>query len=333
MVLVTGGTGLLGSHLLFDLLQKGEKVKAIKRQNSNLETVLKTFSYYSSKAQEYFDHIEWVDAELNDYYSLEEALRGVKKVYHCAAVVSFHKKDQALMHETNVIGTRNMVNACLHQKIDKFVYVSSIAALGRAGHDEITTEKTPWKDSDKTSPYSISKYGGELEVWRAIAEGLPAVIVNPSVILGPGDWSKGSPELFTLVNKGLKFYTHGTNGYVYVRDVSQVMIELMESNIIEERFIVNGEDLSYLELFNMIAKSLKKKAPTVEVKPWMIAFAWRAYKVKSWFTGNAPAVTKATARSSMQHYSYSSDKLNSAIDFNYTALQRGIQLTADCFKV
>ena len=332
MILVTGGTGLLGAHLLFDLLQKDEKVRAIKRATSSLDDLKKIFSYYSSKAPEYVDKIEWVDAELNDYFSLEKALLGVRKVYHCAAVVSFHKKDAGLMHETNVLGTRNLVNACLHLKIDKFIHVSSIAALGRAEPNEITTELTPWRDGDKTSAYSLSKYGGELEVWRAMAEGLNAVIINPSVILGPGAWDSGSPKLFSMVNKGLKYYTHGTNGYVYVRDVSRIMIDLMDSIISGERFIVNGEDLSYLELFNMIAKSLKKPPPTVEVKPWMMAIAWRLFKIKSWFTNSPPSITKATASSSMQHYTYSSEKLLKAIGFQYTALQRGIQYTTNCFQ-
>jgi len=331
MILVTGGTGLLGAHLLFDLLQKEEKIKAIKRSSSSLKQVRQTFHYYSSQAEELLSNIEWIDADLLDYYSLEEALQGIKHVYHCAALVSFHKEDSDAMMNINAEGTKNLVNACLFHRIDKLLYVSSIAALGRAETKKITTEKTPWKDSDKNSAYSLSKHKAELEVWRAMAEGLQAVIINPSVILGPSDWSKGSSELFTLVNKGLKFYTHGINGYVYVRDVTKAMIILMNSPIQDERFIVNGEDLSYLELFNMIAKSLGKKTPGIEIKQWMVEVAWRAYKVKGWFSGKRPAVTKATARSSMQAYTYSSDKLISAINFNYTALQRGIQLTADCF--
>lgn len=331
MILVTGGTGLLGAHLLFDLLQKEEKVKAIKRSNSSLNTIRNIFSFYTSEVNALLQKIEWIDAELGDYYSLENALKGVKRVYHCAATVSFHKKDKDIMMKTNVLGTRNLVNACLYQNIEKFIYVSSIAALGRALENEITTEKTPWKDSDKTSAYSISKHDGELEVWRAMAEGLSAVIINPSVIIGPGDWSKGSPQLYSLVNKGLKYYTTGINGYVYVRDVSRAMITLMESEIADERFIVNGEDLSYLELFNMIAKALKKPYPTVKVKLWMMEVAWRTSKVKSWLTSTPPLITKSTARSSMQEYTYSSKKLIDALDFKYTALQRGIQYTADCF--
>ena len=332
MILVTGGTGLLGAHLLYDLAQREQHIKAIKRNGSSLDTVRKIFGYYTSGVDDVWEKIEWIDADLMDYFSLEDAMEEVDNVYHCAAVVSFHKKDSHLMKETNIKGTRHIVNACLAKGIKKLVYVSSIAALGRAENMEITTENTAWKDSDKNSPYSLTKHGGELEVWRGIAEGLSAVIVNPSVIIGPGDWTQGSPELFSLVEKGLKFYTHGTNGYVYVRDVSKAMIELMESHISGERFIVNGEDLSYLELFNMMAKAMKRKHPSIEVKPWMIAFAWRAYKVKSWISGKPPAVTKATARSSMQSFSYSSEKLINTLDFKFTALQRAIQLTANCYK-
>jgi len=331
MILVTGGTGLLGSHLLFDLLQTESKIRAIKRSSSSLENLQRIFSYYCAQPEDYLQKIEWIDADLLDYYALENALEGVSLVYHCAAMVSFHKKDKAAMMQHNIKGTENLVNACLHQGIQKFVHVSSIAALGRAESTETTTETTPWKDSKKNSPYSLSKYGGELEVWRAMAEGLQAVIINPSVILGPGNWNQGSPELFSLMDKGLKYYSHGINGYVYVRDVSKVMIQLMQSSISNERFIVNAEDLSYLELFNIIARSLNKKPPTVEIKPWMAEIAWRLYKIKSWFTGHPPAVTKSTARSSLQKYTYSSQKLTDALNFEFTTLQRGIQYTADCF--
>ena len=325
MILVTGGTGLLGAHLLFDLLNTQDKVRAIKREQSDLKTITKIFSYYTPKPQEYLDRIEWVNAEITDYISVEDALAGINKVYHCAAMVSFHKKDDELMRETNVGGTRNIVNACLYYQIEKLIHVSSIAALGRAEAHETTTEETPWKDSADKSAYSMSKYDSELEVWRGIAEGLKATIINPSVILGPGDWKNGSPQLFSLVNKGLKYYTTGTNGYVYVRDVSSIMIKLMNSQIEGERFIVNTEDLSYQALLTTIAKALDKKAPTTEAKPWMLHMAWRASAIKSILTGKSPTMTKSTARTSVQHYTYSSRKLQDTIDFAYTPIKKAIE--------
>lgn len=324
MILVTGGTGMLGAHLLFKLIKNGERVSAIKRASSDLQNVRKIFSFYSDDSDQLLEKIEWVDADLLDIFSLEDALEGIKQVYHCAAMVSFNKKDQKRMLENNVAGTANLVNACLKEGIEKLVHVSSIAALGRAEKGEATTETTPWKDSDKDSPYSISKYRSEQEVWRGIAEGLNAVIINPSVILGPGDWSKGSPSFFSLIQKGMKFYTHATNGYVGVKDVVDVMIQLMQSDIYGERFIVNAENLTYLELFNMIAKSIGAKFPSIEAKAWMLNLGWRMAKIPALFTGKTPQFTKSTARSFINAYEYSSAKLEASIGFEFTAIQKVI---------
>lgn len=331
MILVTGGTGLVGAHLLFDLLQKEDKVCAIKRSHSSLKQLEQIFSFYTSSPQNFLSKIEWIEAELLDYFSLEEALKGISKVFHCAAMVSFKKKDKQKMLTANIEGTKNLVNACLHHNIEKLVHVSSIAALGRAEKGESANEKTPWKDGDKDSPYSISKYQSEMEVWRGIAEGLNAVIVNPSVILGPGDWSKGSPSFFRMMAKGIKFYSHGMNGYVYVRDVSRAMIILMDSEISGERFVLNGEDLTYLEFFNMMAKSLNVPFPSIEAKAWMMNLAWRGAYIKGLFTGKTPELTKSTARSFMSSYSYSSEKIEKSIGFEFTAMQKAIQLIGDCY--
>lgn len=331
MILVTGGTGMLGAHLLFDLLVKGEGVRAIKRQDSSLEQLQKIFSYYSSNPTSLFDKIEWFEADLLDAASIEEALKGIDQVYHCGAFISFKKKDKPMMMDVNIHGTKNLVNACLHHQIKKLVHVSSIAALGRSEPGEYTTEKTPWKDSDKDSAYSISKYQSEMEVWRGIAEGLNAVIVNPSVILGPGDWSKGSPSFFSLIHKGMKYYSHGTNGYVYVRDVARVMIQLMESDISSERFIVNAVDLSYLELFNRMAQVLGKDYPKIEAKPWMLQLAWRGAYLKGLLSGKEARFTKSNARSFLSSYRYSSEKLVKEMGFEFTVLQNAISMIGELY--
>lgn len=331
MILVTGGTGMLGAHLLFDLLEKGKSVRAIKRHNSSMDQIQKIFSYYSSQPSSLFDKIEWFEADLLDAASIEEALKGIDLVYHCGAFVSFKKKDKQMMMDININGTKNLVNACLYHGINKLVHVSSIAALGRAEKADATTERTPWKDGDKDSSYSISKYQSEMEIWRGMAEGLNAVIVNPSVILGPGDWSKGSPSFFSLINKGMKYYSHGSNGYVYVRDVARVMLQLMESPISGERYIVNAEDLSYLELFNMMAKVLDKDYPKIEAKPWMLQLAWRGAYLKGILTGKEAQFTKSNARSFLNSYRYSGEKLVQETGFEYTAMQRAIQLIGVCY--
>ena len=332
MILVTGGTGMLGAHLIFDLLQSNQRIRAIKRSTSDLNTVRKIFSYYSDQSETLFEKIEWVDADLLDIYSIEESLKDVSQVYHCAAMVSFNKKHQKQMIATNVQGTATLINACLHMGIKKLVHVSSIAALGRAEKGEKTTEQTPWKDSDKDSPYSISKYQSELEVWRGIAEGLNAVIINPSVILGPGDWGKGSPSFFPLIKKGMKFYSYATNGYVGVRDVSKVMQQLMNSEISGERFIVNAENLSYLELFKTIAQSVDAPTPSIEAKAWMLNLGWRLAKFPAFFKGKTPQFTRSTARSFLNSHEYSSAKLEEAIGFEFTSVRKVIEEIGELFK-
>ncbi|MBN2236444.1 MAG: NAD-dependent epimerase/dehydratase family protein [Bacteroidales bacterium] len=331
MIVVTGGTGLVGSHLLFDLCNKFEQVCALKRSNSDLNQVKKTFTYYSKNAEELFQKIDWVDADVSDYSTLENALQGAKKVYHCAAMVSFHEADDQKMMKINVQGTANVVNASIYNKVEKLCFVSSIAAIGKANSGELANEETPWKNADKTSAYSRSKYLAELEVWRGMEEGLNAVIVNPSVILGPAKWNSGSAALFSLVYKGLKFYTPGVNGYVSVLDVSKAMIHLMESPISNERFILNSENLTYQELFNAIAISLGKKAPTTEVKPWMSELSWRLMKLKTMLTRKQAAYTKNTARSSMKKSYYSNAKIQQSIGFQFQSIQEIIEQTATHF--
>lgn len=333
MIVVTGGTGFVGAHLLFDLCQKHAYIRAIKRKNSDLEQVKKTFANYSEDHEKLFQKIEWFNADVIDYFSLEDAFEGASHVYHAAAMVSFHEKDRSKMHEINVQGTANVVNAALKQNIKKLCYVSSTAALGKAEADQIITEETPWKDSKKSSAYAISKYRAELEVWRGIEEGLPAVIVNPGVILGPIKWDSGSGVLFSTVWKGLKFYTPGVNGFVYVRDVSRGMIELMESPITKQRFTFIAEDANYQRLFSLIAQYLGKPKPTIAVKPWMIELAWRGLKILSLFNGKEAVFTKATARSSMHNSRYSNQKIKETLGFEFTSLEEMIQLTTKEFLI
>lgn len=331
MIVVTGGSGLLGSHLLFDLCQKKQKVRAIKRPNSDLAEVKKTFAYYCDDPETLFKQIEWIDADVTNVFSLEEAFRGAKQVYHAAAMVSFLESDRARMQEVNVKGTANVVNAALQTGIEKLCYVSSIAALGTAESNEETTEETPWKASAKSSPYSQSKYLAELEVWRGMEEGLPAVIVNPSIILGPAKWNSGSAALFSLIWKGLKFYPSGVNGYVYVRDVSNAMISLMESSIEGMRFTLSAEDVSYQRLFSLMAEKLGVKKPTIETKSWMNELAWRGARAWSFFNGKPASYNKTTARTSMQKRSYSNQKIKEALSFVFTPIDETIALTAKEF--
>ncbi len=331
MILVTGGSGLLGSHLLFDLVSAGRPVRAIKRKTSNTDTVKKVFSYYSDTADELFGKIQWVDADILDFQSMDDALEGIDDVYHAGAVVSFYPNDHKAMLRTNTEGTANLVNLCIDRKIRKFCYVSSVAVLGRAVNDGISDETTWWQPSNKNSVYGQSKYGAEREVWRGMEEGLNAFIVNPSVILGPGFWDGGNSGLFSLVWKGLKYYTRGINGYVDVRDVSRAMILLMESDISKERFIVSSENCSYQQLFEYMAKYLGKPAPSINVPPALTGLAWRVEAVRSFIMRSKPEVTREMATTTAQVYTYSNEKLRKALGFEFKPIEQSIKEISEIF--
>jgi dihydroflavonol-4-reductase len=330
MILVTGGTGLLGSHLLLDLTRKGFKVRAIKRQTSNVDRVRKVFSYYVDNPDPLMEQIEWMNVDILDFNGIEEALSGIDEVYHAGAVVSFYPRDHKRMLKVNIEGTANLVNLAIEAKIKKFCYVSSVATLGRADNDNLTDEEAHWKPSNKNSVYAKSKYGAEREIWRAMEEGLNAVIVNPSVILGPGFWNDNS-GLFRLVWQGLNYYTKGVNGYVDARDVSQAAISLMGKSIFGERFIISSENLSYEQLFTMMAKHLGKPAPKINVPPLMTKLAWRVEWVRSAVTGSKPEVTREMAITTTQVYEYSNGKIKKAIGFEFIPAEESIKEVCGLF--
>ena len=321
---VTGATGLVGSRLLYDLLQRGIRVKALKRPQSNTLQVLKTFGLYTDDAEALFQKIEWTDGELLDFRSMSEAVDGCIQVFHTAAIVSFNHADREEMMRINVNGTANIVNVCLENNVP-LCHVSSIGALGRTEPGMSITETDLWQTDKGRSAYAYSKFKSEMEVWRGIAEGLPAVIVNPSVILGPGDWSKGSSKFFPQVYRGMRFYTPGITGFVDVRDVSRCMMMLTEQERFGERYILTAGDMSYRDLFNMIADGFNMKRPTIAAKPWMLKavcnFSWLAGKL----TGKNPALTKETARSAFQQIFYSNEKIRKTLGFEFTPLEKSIE--------
>ena len=323
MIFVTGGNGFLGSHLLLRLATQDRPVTAVKREGSSLLLCEKIFRLYN--AEERFKKINWINGDVTDYFFLEEALNGAEHVYHCAAVVSFLKKDKRKMDLINVQGTANMVNASLHAGVKKFCHVSSIATLGRNTATGLFDEETLWEVSPHNSNYSKSKWKAELEVWRGIAEGLNAVIVNPAVILGPGEWKQGSAALFKLVADGLKYYTEGVNGYVDVKDVAVVMQRLMESDVSGERFVVSAEDLSYKELFTLMAEHLKKKPPHRRLSPGMAQAAQRAESVLALLTGRNPRVSRENVITAFHEYRYSNKKIISTLNYQFTPVSETIR--------
>ena len=322
MILVTGGTGLVGSHLLYHLCKKETRIRATKRKNSNLDLVEKVFAYYTNDPKTLLKKIVWVEAELLNLSDLEDAFVGITKVYHCAAWLSFNPKHKHQMILNNISSTANIVNLCLANDVKKLCHVSSVAAIGRTSNNPIINENTAWSDGPENSNYAVSKYHSELEVWRGIEEGLDAVIVNPTIILGPGPWEKGSSLLFHQIAHGLPFYTTGTNGFVDVRDVAFAMIQLMESKITAERFILCSESLPFKQTFDYIADALGKKRSHIKVGNFLNAVGWRLAKISALFTGKSPLITKETALSGKSISIYKNNKIKKALNFEFTSVEQ-----------
>ncbi len=314
-ILVTGGTGLLGSYLLRKLILDGHtRIRALKRPTSQLHLV-----------QDIKDQIEWVECDILDVIGLEDAMQGVAQVYHCAAVVSFKSSERKKMKHINVNGTANVVNAALDANISKMVYVSSIAAIGRSLKNPIVRENQKWENSTINTAYAKTKYLAEKEVWRGVAEGLNVAIINPSVILGSGVWKSGSTQIFHEIWKGLKFFPEGQTGFVDVRDVVQLMIKMMESDVSAERFIANGANLAFKDFFEKIAASVQKPAPNIPVNAFIRGVAWRAEWLKSKIYGSSPMITKETAMISSKSFSFENTKSTRTFDFQYRPIDETIQ--------
>jgi nucleoside-diphosphate-sugar epimerase len=336
MIFVTGGTGLVGAHLLYELTLAGKSVKALKRETSDLQQVLKTFSYYSDKPNELFKQIEWINGDILDYFGLEKILEGVTEIYHCAAIVSFDPKERKRMIANNVEGTANLVNAALEKGVRKICHVSSVAALGRLDEQQLITEETNWVPSKKISGYSESKFFSETEVWRGIEEGLDAVIVNPSIILGPANWETGSAKMFKTVWDGMIFYTRGVTGFVDVRDVVKAMILLMDEQNFEkiknQRFLISSENLSYETVFCQIADALAKPRPKYNASGSLMEMVWRLLWVASLLTRNSPLITRETAANSNVKRKFDGSKIKNYFDFEYLPISESINQTATFLK-
>ena len=329
MIFVTGGTGLVGSHILLRLAKEGIPFKALKRETSSLQICENVFSHYAAK--DLFAKINWETGDVNDIPSLENAMEDCSRVLHCAAIVSFHPAEVELMRKVNIEGTANVANVALSKGIKKLGYVSSIAALGRNSTVGIVDEECYFKATKLDSNYALSKYYAEQEVWRGSQEGLDVVIVNPSVILGPGDWNKGSSQIFQKIHSGLKFYTTGSTGYVDVMDVANSLVDLLLSSVKNERFIVNGANLKYRDCFDRIAIALGKSKASIKVTPFLKEVAWRLEEIRSFITSKPPLLTKETANSAMTDGAYSTEKIKKEIDFQFTEIETTIQKYANWF--
>ncbi|NQV78381.1 MAG: SDR family oxidoreductase [Lutibacter sp.] len=332
MILVTGGTGLVGAHLLYHLLLENDSVKAIHRKNSDLQAVKKVFSYYSDDFDAIFQKIKWVEADIIDVCLLEEAFEFVTEVYHSAALVSFNLKDYKAMRKINIEGTSNIVNLCIAKKVDKLCFVSSISTIEKSVKSNIIDEDCEWNPETNNYGYAISKYGAEMEVWRASQEGVDVIVVNPGVILGAGFWQNGPRAIFSKIHSGFPFYSEGITGFVAVNDVVKSMILLMNSELKNERFILVSENVSFKEVFFQIADNFNKKPPSIKVTKLMSAIGWRIEKIKSVLTGKPPMLTKQSSISIHNKQYYSSKKIKNELNYEFEPISKTIKKVCELYK-
>ena len=322
---------MIGSHLLYHLVNNEKKVRALYRSKSSLDKVAKVFGYYSDQSAQLMDHIEWVEGDITDIGKLENAFEGIALVYHCAALISFDPKDFEKLEKTNVEGTANIVNLCLKHNVQKLCYVSSIAAIGSSVKGKVATEENDWNETS-ASVYGLTKYNAELEVWRGSQEGLPVVIVNPGVVIGPGFWKSGSGTFFIYTAKDKKHFIPGGTGFVSVQDVVNAMVSLTSSGVRSERFILVNQNLTYEQLFQKIAPKLRVQPPTKKLSYFSLEVFWRLDWIRSNLLGKKRQLSKAIAKGLYHQEVYDNSKLGKAIEFQYGDLDKDIAFCCRKFK-
>lgn len=308
MVLVTGGTGLVGSHLLFYLAQQEAPLRALYRSQNRIEKTADLFTLLGDADGSLFARIEWVHGELLDIPSLEVALENVEKVYHCAGKVSFDPADRKALYRNNVRATARLVDVCLMRGVRKILFVSSIAATGKEPDGGKTTEESPWNPAESFA-YGQSKWEAEMEIWRGQQEGLETVVVNPGVILGTGFWDQGSELLFSRIYGGLKLYPPGETVLVSVDNLSRLMHHLMESDLVSKRFIVFQERWHYKKLFATIARGMKKRRPYTPIPKWSLGLLGSVDRIKAWLWDSERRLPPEVIKSLTQPTEYSTAAL------------------------
>lgn len=314
---------MVGMHLIAGLLRRGERVRALMRSGSSHAATGRFLVHSGLNPAD----IEWVEGDVLDIGALEDAMDGCATVFHAAALVSFHRRDRRVMYQTNVEGTANVVNLALDGGVQRLVYISSVAALGRNTKGIPVSEDGEWKDGPELSHYSRSKHLAEREVWRGREEGLDVVVVNPSVILGVGDFSRSSAELFAKVAQGLPVYPQGSNGFVAAEDVAAACFHLMDKGLTNERYLLNGGHLSLRELFTKMAGELGTKPPHIELRPWMLTLGWLAASLVSLLTGKRAFVTRENVRNAGLHNRYETARMEKT-GFSFTPLDAVISETS-----
>lgn len=323
MDLVTGGTGIVGAHVIDVLLAQGRPVRALLRKGSDNGIVRRILQFYHPDGDERFGRIQWVEGDLFDLDMLREAMEGVEHVYHCAALVSFDPRDFRQLQEVNVRGTAHVVDAAMETGVERLCHVSSTAAIGTPATGQPADETLPFVQDKRSSGYAISKAQAELEVHRGIAEGLEAVMVNPCVVFGPGMPGRSSMTMIERVRKGTRFFPEGSNAVVDARDVATAMTRLITEGTTGERYLLIGENLSYRKLFTLIAQSAGKPAPSIQLPKWTLEAGWRAEALRTVF-GGRPLITRNTARSGSRQRSYDGSKARHTLGMQFRTAEEAV---------
>lgn len=333
MILVTGGTGLVGAHLLYQLCLKHGKIRATYRKLEKIKETERVFSYYQNSSEALFDRIEWIKADITNIPELEDAFVNITEVYHCAALVTFEPDKYFTLRKTNIEGTANIVNLCIEKHINKLCYVSSIAALGEEPNPKTPiSETSEWNNERDHNVYAITKHGAELEVWRGTQEGLNAVILNPGVVLGAGFWNHGgSASLFKKAYKGLSHYSIGNTGFIDVTDLVKIMVYLMENSLMNENFIVVNEHFTFKAFFEMVCKYLGTRAPKNKASNFLLEIGWRLDWLNHKITGKRRKLSKQLARSLNKTCYYDTRKLNAIIPFELTPIEASIRKNCELY--
>lgn len=318
MILVTGGTGLVGSHLIYQLTLENNVIRATHRADSDIERVKLLFKFYSKDFNELFKKIEWIEADLNNLSQLQDAFKDISFVYHCAAYISFDPSRYETLRRVNIRGTANIVNLCINNKIKKLCHVSSVATLGY--NIKEIDENNYWDGNKHKSAYAISKYGAEMEVWRGVQEGVKSVIINPGVIIGPGFSKSAFGTIIKMVTNKKRFHTCGKTGYVDVRDIANIMIRLMNSKIENERYILVNKNLSYKKVIDMVSSNLGMKNKSTFVSKSKLKIALVFDLVSSKFFNKERKLSKALCKTLTGNFNYSSKKIKKNLNFEFTSI-------------
>ena len=322
MILVTGATGILGRVIVLELLKQGKKVRATKRKSSNINDVKHSFQFYTENPEEFFNKIEWIDVDFDDIDSLKTALINVEEVYHCAAKVSFHPDDRKEMYHSNIVGTRNLLFACENSSVKKFCFVSSVAVLDGTDENGKVTEDSNFNPKLHHSKYAKSKHFSEMEVWRASAEGLKTVIINPGVIIGSGNWQSSSGEIFGTFEK-FPYAMSGSSNYVDVRDVANIAIALMERNIFGERFLIISENKKLVEVANLIRQQLGKSQAKVLPK-WILNVGYVFNLLLGWLISPLRLLNRINIQAVTSHHLLSNNKIKERLDYQFIPITESI---------